>query len=120
LAILRLHLEVMALLLWALKNAPMREGQNSIDPSVREAMAASLRHQISHFPAEVVAQTIERFPFLHGSAAFTFRREHLLLLQLRFGWPGSRGVLSGIQRRGWLPVVAVNFKRPWRFDGLRA
>jgi hypothetical protein len=114
LAVLRLHVEVMALLVWAMKNAPMVEGPYAIDTGVREAMAVNLRRRIAHFPAEVVARTTEQFPFLSSTEPFIFRREHLLLLRrLDFGWPDRGRGLASIQLWAGLPVLTVDFKRPF-------
>jgi hypothetical protein len=111
---MRLHVEVMALLLWAMKNAPMVEGPYAVDTDVREAMAVGLRRRIAHFPAEVVARTMEQFPFLSSTEHFIFRREHLLLLRrLDFVWPDSGHGLAGIQLWARLPLLTVDFKRPF-------
>ena len=88
----------MALLLCAMKNAPMTEGPYPIDRSVRERMAASLRRQLAHYPTENVARTIGQFP------SSTEANPSYPAASICSG----SGVPRATQRCGWLRVVTVN------------
>jgi len=114
-AIARFHREVSSLLIWALKNGELAEGDYRLADVDNASMEARLRRELARYPAlpsERVEAILAEVPRLNPDGQFHFTDQHRRLLrQLRLEWPDGQ-ILWFIAGSGY-PAPTVNFKRPF-------
>lgn len=111
-AIARFHREVSTLLIWALQNCALADGQYRIADLDNASMERRLRLDLAGLPAERINSVVAELPRLEPDGEFHFTNQHLRLLhELRFEWPDSE-IMWIVAGTGY-PVPAVHFKRPF-------
>jgi len=90
-AIARFHREVSSLLIWALKNGELAEGDYRLAHLDNASMEKRLRRELARYPAlpsERVEATVAKAPRLDPDGRFRFTDQHRRLLhELRLEWP---------------------------------
>ena len=111
-AVARFHREVSALLIRALHNCDLADGQYKLGHLDNATMQRRLRQELVGLPDARVAAVVAELPRLEPDGSFHFTSQHLRLLhQLRFEWPD--GDIMGIIAGSGYPAPAVHFKRPF-------
>lgn len=111
-AIARFHREVSALLIWALQNCDLADGQYKLGHLDNATMQRRLRQELVGLPDARAAALVAELPRFEPDGSFRFTSQHLRLLhQLRFEWPDSE--IMGIIAGPGYPALAVHFKRPF-------
>jgi hypothetical protein len=112
LAIARFHREVCAVLVWALENGELADGQYRLAHLDNAGMEQRLRRDLAGLPAERIAAVLADLPQLEPDGYFRFTGQHRQLLRaLRFEWPDVQ-IMRIVAGSGY-PAPAVNFKRPF-------
>ncbi|MGY3589216.1 hypothetical protein ACVIGB_001827 [Bradyrhizobium sp. USDA 4341] len=111
-AVARFHREVSALLIRALQNCDLADGQYKLGHLDNATMERRLRQELVGLPDVRMAAVVAELPRFEPDGTFQFTSRHLRLLhQLRFEWPDSE-IMRIIAGSGY-PAPAVHFKRPF-------
>jgi hypothetical protein len=122
-AIARFHREVSSLLIWALKNGELAEGDYRLAHLDNASMEGRLRRELARYPAlpsERVEAAVAKVPRLDPDGRFRFTDQHRRLLhELRLEWPDWQTmwivadfIAIRIAGSGY-PAPVVHFKRPF-------
>jgi len=111
-AIARFHREVSTVLIEALRNCDLPDGQYRLSHLDNAQMAQRLRRDLAGLPTERIEAVVAQLPRLNPDGYFHFTDQHRRLLrELRFEWPDQQ--IMWIVARSGYPVPAVHFKRPF-------
>ena len=112
LAVARLHMEVSAAFIAALKTAELSPGDYRLNHLDAAGMEADLRKRLKALPPERVAAIIAGLPRLGPNNMFHLTEEHIRLLRhIEFKLPEAAWYEVALSRA--YPVPTVNFKRPF-------
>ena len=111
-AMARFHREVSTLLIWALQNCALADGQYRLAHLDNASMEQRLRRDLAGLPDARINPVVAELPRLEPDGSFHFTSQHLRLLhQLRFEWPDDE--IMWIVAGAGYPAPVVNFKRPF-------
>jgi hypothetical protein len=114
-AIASFHRKVSSLLIWALKNGELAEGDFRLSHLDNASMQGRLQRELARYPglpSERVEAILAEVPRLNPDGQFRFTDQHRRLLrELRLEWP-DRQLMWFLAGSGY-PAPAVHFKRPF-------
>ena len=114
-AIASFHREVSSLLIWALKNGELAEGDYRLSHLDNASMQGQLRRELGRYPglpSEQVEAILAEVSRLNADGQFRFTDQHRRLLrELRPEWP-DRQIMWFLAGSAY-PAPAVHFKRPF-------
>jgi hypothetical protein len=112
-AIAKFHREVSWVLIWALENGELAEGQYRLAHLDNAAMERRLRLELAGVPPKRIERVVAELPRLEPDGYFHFTTQHRALLHaLRFEWPDPQSLWIVAEPGGYF-APAVHFKRPF-------